>query len=72
MSSRHVTLLRQWKLVNNQEGLWVFYRLADDLPDWAEQVLENTSRGVSIESPFARDVKVLANMADRPKSKCCA
>ena len=73
MLSRHLAHLRQWKLVNHrQEGLWVFYRIADDLPGWAEQVLENTSTGVSSESPYADDIKLLTTMANRPGSRCCA
>jgi len=73
MLSRHLAHLRQWNLVNvRQEGLWVFYRLADDLPDWADQVLANTSKGVSTECPYIDDSKALATMTNRPGSLCCA
>ncbi|TNF98136.1 MAG: ArsR family transcriptional regulator [Gammaproteobacteria bacterium] len=73
MLSRHLAHLRKWGLVNDrQQGLWVYYRLSDNLPDWAAQVLANTADGVSGKSPYADDLEALAAIPDRPESACCA
>jgi ArsR family transcriptional regulator len=42
--SRHLAELRKGDLLDSERhGKWVYYRLADNLPDWARQVLLNTA-----------------------------
>lgn len=54
--SRHLAALREAGLVSDRrEGLWVFYRLAPALPDWARELLQHTAAGVTAEQPFAGD-----------------
>lgn len=39
--SRHLALLRERGVVNDRRaGRWVYYRLADDLPAWALDILQ--------------------------------
>ncbi|GGW83168.1 metalloregulator ArsR/SmtB family transcription factor [Alteromonas halophila] len=46
-TSRCLADLRKCGLVNTERrGKWVFYRLADDLPDWAKSIII-TSTGAS-------------------------
>ncbi|WP_455212088.1 metalloregulator ArsR/SmtB family transcription factor [Kaarinaea lacus] len=71
--SRHLALLREAGIVlDRREGLWIHYRLHPDLPQWASDVLKSTAKGVSGQSPFADDHKVLVNMPNRPGAPRCA
>lgn len=73
MISRHLAQMRQNGLVSDRRhGLWVYYRLYDALPDWAEQVLAHTADGVANETPYADDHAALSVMPNRPGSACCA
>ncbi len=73
MISRHLAQLRQWGLVSDRrQGQWVYYRLADDLPDWARQVLAATAQGVAEQLPYAADRAALQAMPNRPGVACCA
>ena len=45
--SRHLAHLREAGLVTDRrEGLWIYYRISPDLPDWMLEVLHTTARGV--------------------------
>jgi len=73
MISRHLAHLRQWNLVSDRrQGLWVYYRVQDELPDWANRVLTACLDGVAGESPYAEDCAALATMTNRPSAACCA
>ncbi len=73
MISRHLAHLRQWGLVSDRrQGLWVYYRLSADLPDWAQQVLADTAQGVAEQTPYISDRAALAEMPNRPGAACCA
>lgn len=73
MISRHLAQLRQTGLVSDRrQGLWVYYRLHADLPEWAQQVLAVTAEGVAGQTPYADDRASLAAMPNRPGRACCA
>jgi len=73
MISRHLAQLRRDGLVSDRrQGLWVYYRLHDALPEWARQVLAATAGGVANELPYADDRAALTAMPNRPGSACCA
>lgn len=73
MISRHLAQLRQTGLVTDRrQGLWVYYRLHADLPEWAQQVLAVTAEGVAGQTPYADDRAALAAMPNRPGASCCA
>ena len=63
--SRHLAQLRQCGLLMDQrEGQWVYYRLAPQLPAWAQSIIESAAQGsaVQLEALTQR----LARMGDRP------
>ncbi|MEX1056755.1 MAG: metalloregulator ArsR/SmtB family transcription factor [Natronospirillum sp.] len=67
--SRHLANLRLCGLLTDQRrGQWVFYRLAETLPHWANQVLAVTSADQQALMTSAR--YRLAVMKDRPE-RCC-
>jgi ArsR family transcriptional regulator, arsenate/arsenite/antimonite-responsive transcriptional repressor len=71
--SRHLAQLRESGLVTDRrEGIWVYYRIATDLPPWVLQVLERTARGLAGRGPFDRDAASLAAMPNRPGAARCA
>jgi ArsR family transcriptional regulator len=73
MISRHLAHLREWNIVSDRrQGQWVYYKLHDDLPQWADDVLAASLAGVSEEAPYASDHESLVSMPNRPGSACCA
>ena len=73
MISRHLAHLREWQIVSDRrQGLWVYYRLSDELPEWMMQVLAVTAKGVAGELPYDEDRTTLTDMPSRPSAACCA
>jgi ArsR family transcriptional regulator len=68
--SHHLGNLRRAGLVSDRrQGLWHFYRLHPDLPDWARRVIEQARDGLAAHEPFALDADRLANDCS---DSCCA
>lgn len=71
--SRHLAHLRKHGLLKDRrQGQWVFYRLAENLPDWSNRVLNDT---VNQNSDFLElNIQRLIDMGDRPARSraCCA
>ena len=73
MISRHLAHLREWQIVSDRrQGLWVYYRLNDELPEWMMQVLTITADGVTGQLPYDEDQTTLTDMPNRPSAACCA
>jgi ArsR family transcriptional regulator len=73
MVSRHLAQLRAAGIADDRrQGLWIYYRLHPDLPDWARSALDATAAGVAGEPPFAADRAALGEMPNRPGTRCCA
>ncbi|MBK7767459.1 MAG: metalloregulator ArsR/SmtB family transcription factor [Sulfuritalea sp.] len=68
--SRHLGVLKDAGIViPRREGTWMFYRLADALPAWADAMLETLPNGAVPE--LKADLKRLKVMAGRPE-RCAA
>ena len=68
--SRHLAVLKDAGIViARREGTWMFYRLADALPAWADALLETLPNGAVPE--LKPDLKRLKAMAGRPE-RCAA
>jgi len=66
--SRHLAELRQAGLVTSRrDGTWIHYRLADDLPGWAGQVL---AAAAAAEQTHRADRRILQAMNARPEHAC--
>ncbi|MCC6207259.1 MAG: metalloregulator ArsR/SmtB family transcription factor [Gammaproteobacteria bacterium] len=73
MISRHLAQLRAWGVVSDRrQGLWIHYRLHPDLPDWALNILRETARAKTQDTPFADDQAALTAMPNRPGAPRCA
>ena len=71
--SRHLAQIRDSGLVQDRrEGLWVYYRLHPDLPEWVETILQQTWQATSQTTPFLNDQQNLSDMPNRPGAACCA
>lgn len=70
--SRHLARLKEDGLLQDRrEGQWVYYQMADTLPDWARRVLEEASSGQP--GLIQDDRQRLQRMGNRPQRKqlCC-
>jgi len=71
--SRHLAQLRESGVVQSRRaGQWVYYRLHDELPDWAVRIIEAMHAGTARSEPYCSDLRALKNMPDRPEAACCA
>ena len=71
--SRHLGQLRDSDLVEaRRSGRWMYYRIRDDLPAWAQAVLRSTFEGLEGLSPYKEDAQSLEQMPNRPGTSCCA
>lgn len=64
--SRHLAALRHQKVVHTRrESNWIYYRLAPDLPGWAEQVLQAAEQAVVKTEPYTTDRERLTTAPNR-------
>ncbi len=71
--SRHLALLRETGLVaDRRAGLWVYYRINPQLPDWVSNMFHELFLGVAEQSPYADDARLLEAMPNRPDAPRCA
>ncbi|AOU99173.1 transcriptional regulator [Acidihalobacter yilgarnensis] len=71
--SRHLASLREAEVVTDRrDGLWVFYRLREDLPPWVREILAVSADSLHGQAPFAEDAARLQPMTTRPRNGCCA
>ena len=71
--SRHLAQLRELGLVTDRRaGLWIYYRIDPDRPDWLGDVLRDTAQGLARLAPFADDERSLSAMPNRPGAPRCA
>jgi ArsR family transcriptional regulator len=71
--SRHLAQLRQFGLVaDRRAGVWIYYRINPQLPEWATTVIRETVAGLRDTDPFAADRAALAVMPNRPDMPRCA
>ena len=70
--SRHLAQLKEAGiLLARKQGLWVYYRLSDALPNWALDVIQTTTIGIASTPPYQDDLQALHTMSDRPNQVCC-
>ncbi len=71
--SHHLAALRKAGLVSDRkEGLWTYYRLNSEMPEWVTEVIGTTAEGIKNEPPFVADALALAEMPNRPGGVCSA
>jgi ArsR family transcriptional regulator len=71
--SRHLAVLRENGVVSDRRaGLWVYYRLNPELPDWARGVLRAAVEGNGHAGTLPADRAALDAMPGRPAApRCC-
>ena len=71
--SHHLAALRKAELVTDRKrGLWIYYRISREIPQWVVEVIRTTADGIKDEEPYASDAVTLAGMSNRPSSICSA
>ncbi len=69
--SRHLASLRECQLLDiRKSGQWVFYRIHDDLPNWANDVICQAVNASEASLVELKSKLNLVNEANR-KSACC-
>jgi hypothetical protein len=58
-------------LLARKQGQWVYYRINDELPKWALDVIRATLNGVLDLPPYQNDRQALYTMSNRPNQACC-
>lgn len=67
--SRHLQPLRVNGLVNDRrEGIWVYYRLNPDMPDWLSTTLQSLQQSITGEDPYLSDQSALKAIGN---TSCC-
>ncbi|MDH5358343.1 MAG: metalloregulator ArsR/SmtB family transcription factor [Gammaproteobacteria bacterium] len=70
--SRHLAQLKEkGLLLARRQGLWIYYRINDDIPTWVKTVIQMTTEGISATPPYQDDRLALESMSDRPNQTCC-
>ena len=70
--SRHLAQLKEaGLLLARRQGLWVYYRINDNIPEWVSSVIQTTTKGIATSSPYQDDRRALETMSDRPNQTCC-
>ena len=68
--SRHLALLRRdGLLTDRRQGQWVYYKINSQLPQWAVNVITETSQ--SNGEFIAENLTKLQQMGDRPERQSC-
>jgi hypothetical protein len=49
----------------------MFYRLSSDLPGWARQLITNVHEQIAGLGGYAKDLRKLRTMSDRPEARAC-
>jgi len=61
--SRHLAILRESGLLQDRKaGLWVYYQVRPDLPDWAHTMVQALLKGSRMESLYQADAQRLAQL----------
>lgn len=67
--SKHLAILRSNGIISpRREGQWIHYRLNQELPTWATQVIEHLVIGCNSRSPFREDISRIS--ANRSAKVC--
>ncbi len=59
-------------MIDRKEGLWIYYRISPDLPDWAAKVIQVTAVGIGDQEPFAGDGNKLLASNQRVAELCAS
>ncbi len=70
--SRHLAHLKAAGVVRDRrQGVWIFYPVRPQLPDWMATIIRNTTQQLREQSPFTEDNQRLNQMTQRPNELNC-
>jgi ArsR family transcriptional regulator len=69
--SHHLGNLRKSGLVSDRKvGLWIYYQVHPNLPQWIMEMLKIVMNGIKNQEPFTQDASKLIQMPNRPNNLC--
>ena len=70
--SRHLAVMREAGLLQDRKsGLWVYYRLNDELPEWVTENLKILYKASYNQTPYSDDAKLVESSKVQEQSNCC-
>lgn len=67
--SKQLAQLKKSHLVTSRrQGVWMFYQINSELPDWAQTVIKETTKGIVTSSPFDNDLQQYQSLKQQ---QCC-
>ena len=58
--SRHLAILKKFKVVSDRRsGVWIYYRVHPNLPQWIQKILATTLKQLSGTNPYSLDLAML-------------
>jgi ArsR family transcriptional regulator len=67
LSKQLAQLKKSHIVTSRRQGVWMFYQINTELPDWARRVVEETTKGIASSSPFDNDLQHYQSI----KQQCC-
>ncbi|EIJ44361.1 putative transcriptional regulator [Beggiatoa alba B18LD] len=66
--SRHLAILKSAKVLQDRRaGVWIHYKLHEQLPTWAKNILMEIVGGLATQLPYQTDKQTLLDMPNRPQ-----
>jgi ArsR family transcriptional regulator len=67
--SKQLAQLKKAEIVSStRKGTWIYYRINVQQPEWQIALLEQTTKGLSLSSPFNTDMK---HYQSKTQTACC-
>ncbi len=57
-------------VTDKRQGVWIFYQIHPNLPDWCREVLRSAGKVLRQQPPFSGDSQRFSSRADKPFSPC--
>jgi ArsR family transcriptional regulator len=67
LSKQLAQLKKSHIVTSRRQGVWMFYQINTELPDWARRVIEDTTIGIASSLPFHNDLQQYQSI----KQQCC-
>ena len=69
--SRHLAIMREANLLQDRKsGLWVYYRLNNNLPYWAYECLKTLHKASLDQTPYSDDAKLVSSSEVKQFADC--
>ena len=69
--SHHLSNLRKNGLVSDRKaGLWIYYQINPELPQWVNEMILIVMQGIKNEAPYLNDETALTGLINQDNNRC--